>query len=78
MHMTEVQRHLDTAKIWKELVNIKFWESSTGDCITMEGWLVIGSHWRGGTHNLRNPKNGQIRKVRDINIYEFNNHPVYV
>lgn len=77
MHITEMQRHLDTAKIWNQTVNLEYWKKD-GTIIHLNGWLVIGSHWRGGTHNLRNPANGEVRKVRDINIFKFNNHEIYV
>lgn len=77
MHITEMQKHLDTAKVWSQTVNVDYWKKD-GSIIHLHGWLVIGSHWRGGTHNLRNPSNGEIRKVRDINIFKFNNHEIYV
>lgn len=78
MHITEVQKKLDVARIYEQTVDIWAWEKSTGDIIHYQGWLVIGSHWRGGTHNLRNPLNGEIRQVRDINIFKFSGHEVYV
>ena len=43
-----------------------------------EEWLVVSAHWRAGTHDLRNPKNGEIRKVRDVLIFSINGHPVYI
>lgn len=77
MHITEMQKRLDTAKIWCQTVNLEYWKKD-GTIINLNGWLVIGSHWRGGTHNMRNPVNGEVRKVRDINIFKFNNHDIYV
>lgn len=78
IHITDVQRSLDTAKIWKQKVDIGYWKMENAEIIWLKGWVVIGSHWRGGTHNLCNPVNGQKRTIRDINIFSYNNRTVYV
>ena len=77
IHFTEMKKQLDIAKIRAQLVNLRCWELKSGDIIDYRGWLVIGSHWRGGTHRLKNPVNGQIRMVRDITIFEFMGHEIY-
>ena len=46
--------------------------------IQYRGWLVKSSSWQQGTHNLYNPVNHQIRKVRDIFIFRYNDHPIYL
>ena len=73
-----MKKQLDIAKIRAQLVNLRCWELKSGDIIEYRGWLVIGSHWRGGTHRLKNPVNGQIRMVRDITIFEFMGHEIYL
>lgn len=78
MHITDVQRSLDTAKIWNQTVDLWVWEKSTADITHLKGWYVIGGHWRGGTHNMKNMVSGAVRKIRDINIFKFNGHEVYV
>lgn len=78
LHLTDVQRALDTARINKQRVDVSFWKKSTGDIVHLKGWLVTGSHWRGGTHRFFNSESGQLREIRDINIFNFNGHEVYV
>lgn len=78
IHFTEMKKRLDICKIRNQLVNLRFWELQSGDIIQIEGWRVIGSHWRGGTHRLKNPVNGQIRMVRDITIFEYMGHEIYL
>ena len=34
--------------------------------------------WQQGTHNLYNPVNHQVRKVRDIFIFRYNDHSIYL
>lgn len=78
LHITEVQKKLDTARIWGQTVDIRIWEKSTGDITNLKGWNVLSNYWHGGTHNLKNMVSGAVRKIRDINIFEFNGHEVYV
>jgi len=78
IHFTEMKKRLDICKIRNQLVNLRCWELQSGDIIQYEGWRVIGSHWRGGTHRLKNPVNGQIRMVRDITIFEYMGHEIYL
>lgn len=54
IHFTEMKKRLDICKIRNQLVNLRCWELKSGDIINYEGWMVIGSHWRGGTHRLKN------------------------
>lgn len=49
-----------------------------GELRRYDGWQVISSHWRGGTHNLLNPSSGQKRKVIDVMMFEINGHPIYL
>lgn len=78
IHITEMRRQLDIAAIRKQLVNLKCWKLKTGDIIEYKGWLVKSGHWRGGTHRLINPKNRQIREVRDVCIFEFMGAEIYM
>lgn len=78
IHITEMRRQLDIAAIRSQRVNLRCWKLSTGEILEYKGWLVKGGHWRGGTHRLINPQNRQIRKVRDICIFEFMGHEIYL
>ena len=78
LHLKDVQKSLDIARIHGQQVDLWCWEKQTGAILHYKGWWVISSHWRGGTHKLKNPLNNEIREVRDINIFRFNNHEVYV
>ena len=78
IYLTEMKKQLDIARIRAQLVNIRCWELKSGDIIDYQGWLVIGSHWRGGTHRLKNPVNGQVRMVRDITIFDYMGHEIYL
>ena len=78
IHINEMRRQLDIAAIRSQTVNLRCWKLSTGDIIEYNGWLVKSGHWRGGTHKLINPQNRQIRVVRDICIFEFMGHEIYL
>lgn len=78
IHLKEVQKSMDIARINGQQADVWVWEKGTGDIIRYNGWWVIGSHWRKGTHRLKNPENGEIRSLRDINIFRYNKQEVYV
>ena len=78
IHINEMRRQLDIAAIRSQTVNLRCWKLSTGDIIEYNGWLVKSGHWRGRTHKLINPQNRQIREVRDICIFEFTGHEIYL
>lgn len=76
--MKEVQLFLDECIRTRELVTIVTL-TQEGKKVVYEGWQVLSSWWKRGTHDLLNPKNRQqIRKVRDVLIFEINGHPVYI
>ena len=77
IHLKEAQLFLDECQRTHELVWLVALKQ-TGEICRYEGWQVISSWWRRGTHDLLNPKNGEKRKVRDILIFEVNRHPVYL
>lgn len=52
--------------------------SKDGTLHRYDGWLVQSAWWRAGTHDLLNPANGQIRKVRDVLIFSINGHPLFI
>ncbi len=78
IHTMEMRRQLDTARIYLQTVSLRFWKLSTGDIVELRGWIVKNGHWRGGTHTFLNPANGEMRKVRDITIFEYMNHEIYL
>lgn len=77
IHLKEAQLFLDECHRTRE----KVWVTALtkeGQLHRYDGWIVQSSYWRAGTHDLRNPKNGQIRKLRDVLIFDINGHPVYI
>lgn len=78
IHINELRRSLDISRIDRSPVDIDYRKASDGSIIHYRGWLVTSSNWREGTHRLRNPVNNQVRKVRDVFIFRYNNHPIYL
>lgn len=78
IHINELRRSLDISRIDRSPVDIDCWKGSDGTIIHYHGWYVTSSNWREGTHRLRNPVNNQVRKVRDVFIFRYNNHPIYL
>ncbi len=77
VHLKEAQLFLDECRRTHELVWLTVL-TKEGRLCRYEGWQVLSSWWRRGTHDFKNPKNGQMRKVRDVLIFEINGHPVYI
>lgn len=79
LHITEVQRALDKARIYKEEVDIICWSlADGGKAIRYQRWLVSSGNWYGGWHRVRNPRNNEVRLIPDIFIIRFNGHPVHI
>lgn len=78
IHINELRRALDISRIDRTPVDLDCWKLSDGSIIRYRGWLVKSSSWQQGTHNLYNPVNHQVRKVRDIFIFRYNDHPIYL
>lgn len=77
IHLKEAQLFLDECKrthepVWLVTLN------KEGEIRRYDGWQVISSWWRKGTHDLVHPRSGQKRKVRDVLIFSINGHPVYI
>lgn len=70
MHITDVMRELDVARIRNQRVNVTAW-SEDGRVIEYQGWAVQGGHWKGGFHRLRHPVSKEIRTVPDCFIIKF-------
>jgi len=77
MHIKEVQLAMDKAMAEESPVSIRAVKSN-GEWVDYTGWLVIGSHWRGGNHRLKNPLNGEIRTLPDVCIKYFNGRRMYL
>lgn len=77
VHINEVLQLLDKAGKEHKKVNVRAWKKD-GNEVDYIGWLPLTGHWRGGTHRLMNPINGDVRAVIDVLIYEFNGHTVYL
>ena len=78
IHINEAIQIMDLARERKQTVNLKVWESQTGNVIEYRGWLVSSSNWKGGWHRVINPGNNQIRTVPDILIHEINGLSIYL
>lgn len=77
IHINELRRTLDVCRIDRARVDVECW-AMDGRILHYKDWLVKSGSWRQGTHNLLNPLNGQVRKVRDVFIFRLNGHPVYL
>ena len=75
--MKDMQLFLDDCARKKETVSIVALKKD-GTKMELNGWVVISGHWQKGTHDFRNPVNGQIRKVKDLLVFCLNGHPVYI
>ena len=78
IHINEAMQILDIARERKQTVNLKVWETRTGDIINYRGWLVSSGSWKGGWHRIVNPTNNQIRTGPDIMIFEINGLSIYL
>lgn len=70
IHITDVQRELDVARIRNQAVNIVAWESD-GSVVDYSGWMVQGGYWRGGFHRLKHPVSREVRTLPDCYIISF-------
>ena len=77
IHLKEAQLFLDECRRTHELVWVVAL-TKEGEIRRYDGWQVISSWWRRGTHDLAHPRSGQKRKVRDVLIFSINGHPVYI
>lgn len=57
--------------------DLKVWKLSTGDILTYRQVICVGSHWRGGTHQIKIPTSNLIREFRDITLFEINGYEIY-
>ena len=73
----EAQLFLDECIRTRELVRVLALKKD-GSIVTYDGWLVSSQNWKAGTHKLRNPKNGEVRQISDVLIFEINGHPIYL
>lgn len=79
IHMTDVLKQIEVARIYRQLVDISFWSLKDAEKIELKGWQPVHTHWRHpSTVRLFNPKNRQFREVRTITIYKYNGKEVYV
>ncbi len=77
LYIKDAQLFLDHCKQTQEPVSVVALKAD-GSILRLDGWVVISGWWRRGTHDFKNPRNGQIRKVRDVLLFYVNNHPVYL
>ena len=79
IHLTEVLKQLEVARIYKQTVSLSFWSLKDGEKIDLENWQPVHCHWRHpAIVRLYNSRSRQFREVRVITIYRFNNKEDYV
>jgi len=52
--------------------SLKYVKKSTGKIIEFKNWVCLSWHSSGNTVNIKNPANGQVRKLQRCLIIEFN------
>jgi hypothetical protein len=77
LYLKDAQLFLDSCTKTHDLVTVKALKAD-GSVMLLEGWMCISGWWVKGSHDFKNPRNGQIRKVRDVLIFNINGHPVYI
>lgn len=77
IHLKEAQMFLDECQRTHEPVWVVAL-SKDGRLHHYDGWQVLSSWWRRGTHDLLNVRSGKMRKIRDVLIFSINGHPVYL
>ncbi len=77
IHLKDARLFLDECMRTREPVSI-IALTKEGKKNIYTGWIVQSSYFLAGTHDIRNPKNGQIRKIKDILIFNINGHPIYL
>lgn len=77
LYLKDAQLFLDSCIKSREPVNIVALKAD-GSLLLLDGWLCISGWWSKGFHDFKNPRNGQIRKVRDVLVFNINGHPVYL
>lgn len=56
---------------------LRLWKLSTGDILEYKDARCTSHHTVGGTHNVRLPKSGLVRKLRDVALFEIDGLEVY-
>jgi hypothetical protein len=72
--------HISTARTMLnsgEPVSLKAWKRD-GSIMSLVNCIGLQYDFRTGTRNVKILASGQIRKVRDVCIFEVNNLPVYL
>ena len=49
----------------------------TGDILEYSGAICLSGHRQGGTHNVQLPRSRQIRKFRDVSLFEIDNLKIF-
>lgn len=57
--------------------DLMLWKMTTGDILSYEGAICTSHHTEGGTHNVKLPKSGLLRKFRDVMLFNIDGMDVY-
>lgn len=58
--------------------SLKFVKQSTGEVVTVKEAILTSSYEGNRTYNIKFFPSGQIRKIKQLSIIEFNHEKVYV
>ena len=56
---------------------LRLWKLSTGDILEYKDAVCTSHHTEGGTHNVRLPRSGLVRKLRDVSVFEIDGMNIY-
>lgn len=73
IHLQDALRLLED----KQPHKLRLWKLSTGDILTYERAVCVGSFKRGGTHRVRLPQSALIRSFRDVTLFEIDDLRIY-
>lgn len=74
IHMKDAIRLLETG----QPCTLRLWKMSTGDILIYKDVRCVSAHWRGGTHLVKLPMSGVLRRLRDIAMFEINGMSIYL
>lgn len=78
LKQTSIHRH-DALRLLEdgEPHKLRVWKLSTGDIITYTDAIHSSADVKTGTHRVRLKASGQIRKLRDVLLFEIDDLSVY-
>lgn len=75
MNISLMRKILQASK--GEPVNLKFWKKN-GEIVRADNVIVTSKNWKNHTINIRFVESGEMRTVRTVTIFEFNDIEIYL